>query len=1514
MKNIKVQNTHYLSLSYNSLITNKYIHYFLFLIDVNIILLQILEIYHNDYKSIKRDDTKYMSFISLIIKELNKLKVGIKFMIYIIIILIETVCTSVLNNFNLTKNNCLTVIINLTEIIFHRIGTLLMFYYLFSFNNIFLIFGIIITLPYFIILVDCLNTNHLFTFFISLITYPYDLFSKIIDLHLISVKIFLAISGMSNGINLSKFFFVLSIVVLFFLQIYLTYIIIYKSYYIMNNVSLNKVRYSILSANCLIIILVLITNIKYISNAYLIICFVNILILSLILIWIFYDPYQFIKFDTDENEDNAFFYFFTFDRNKNKNLILEMKIEEHKNKCGRCNLCKKYNEMKIKEKFENVDLYYIIYNNQNYVMNLMNKVIRALKKKGNNNTFSNNSDYLINLTYIYCMAISQNDHCFFLNTELIYHLLNSENNQYLDDYKIYLNRIKYTNNFIIKANEIIESFYKLFDEKNIEKKYEIIFMFVNLLEELKYKEIKNNSNITNYNSNNGNSTDKNLNCSNLLTICSIFYEELYNESLSNSRIYIRDSQNLLEDLINNNYKNHKLITFEINVQNFQVKIIRAGGYMNKFENSSLFELFPEIFKNKQIISMKNILLSSNSESQKTTKNNKSSRTKNKEIENQYMDFSFLIEEKDESNIYYKLLKLEMNLVSLKDIKTIIYLNGIYKIDKDIIITEQRKDVEFLLHFGNKEQEFMFEGISKENKIKIKNRNGNKYLGNKKLIQDENSLKGCKNYRVYHFLLPSKKNIYSRTNIKDLDNLINNYTEDKVNNSGTSDKFIFNDVASQTSSVTSSISKNNLMLYNRGNKQSQNGEDISKGFLNSKYILWIGILILLIAFIIEYIILKLNNSSLRQKVNFYLHLSEFSLIFNRLFCSILSLSCIGISSDSTECKNHIGDYTKYIIKNLYNLTYYENLTITEENIKQIINSFFSDFQELLFNQEQILAEMLETTKESLTNDLAEIDDDEFLQFFEQNIIHFKINQNFENNNLEISIKQENLTFTDAILLITSRCNILSKKKDDLDYPIYILNKIAKKDSFQNINKKTKLNSYQENFYLLLLDDDAFFIHLINTIYSIEGIIKKTSGKFKTYVYIVMCTNAFLYLIIFVFLFWYISVHLIIIFQILRGIYTFLNEKLGEILIKDIMRKKIDNLKLLLSFYEKDINSTINELNIIYNNYKDNYNLKIKEENKLTKKDVKNEKDIQKKNISLFKLFDFQYFRIFLSYSSKRNMYKYSLFFVVIFIVILFVIYIVVWILAFNKESYASNWLSFSRELSRATNDLMANFLVMFYTNQTFQEVSSHLETKDFTPYIYGKLTDLYKAGGYLSQIEDFLLISQNSIKYDCKEFYDNLDNYYFNKIVERYKNMNSTYKLYFTLEFFCDISNVMNFKNYKTAYMQLYNPIDGIMQSFESGEYSYIIQFIENNNIPGIQIFFFITYIYLLDIMNENIENVYVYMVNEINSKLDIMGIIFLIAFIQLVISVFAIFSRNMDKDCQNFIQMRKIFKVCNLNE
>ena len=125
---------------------------------------------------------------------------------------------------------------------------------------------------------------------------------------------------------------------------------------------------------------------------------------------------------------------------------------------------------------------------------------------------------------------------------------------------------------------------------------------------------------------------------------------------------------------------------------------------------------------------------------------------------------------------------------------------------------------------------------------------------------------------------------------------------------------------------------------------------------------------------------------------------------------------------------------------------------------------------------------------------------------------------------------------------------------------------------------------------------------------------------------------------------------------------------------------------------------------------------------------------------------------------------------------------------------------------------------------------------------------------------------------------------------------------------------MTFNNYKTVYMQLYNPIENIMQSFKCKEYSEIIKFLENNNIVGIQIIFFIAYVYLLDLMNTNIQNVLSTILKEINEKIDILGIIFIIAFLHLITSIYFSFTRNINKDCRNFIHMKKIFKVCNINE
>ena len=228
--------------------------------------------------------------------------------------------------------------------------------------------------------------------------------------------------------------------------------------------------------------------------------------------------------------------------------------------------------------------------------------------------------------------------------------------------------------------------------------------------------------------------------------------------------------------------------------------------------------------------------------------------------------------------------------------------------------------------------------------------------------------------------------------------------------------------------------------------------------------------------------------------------------------------------------------------------------------------------------------------------------------------------------------------------------------------------------------------------------------------------------------------------------------------------------------------------------------------------------------------------------------------------------------------------------------------------------MANFLIMIYTNQSFAEISSHLDNNDFTIHMYNKLTDLYEAGGLSDEIQGLIKITESDIKYNCKDFYEEMENAFFELVLQNYREKNDSERFYFTLETFCESSNLLTFQNYKTVYIQLFNPIENLMQKFKKGEYSEILSYMENNNIADVQIYFFITYVYLLELMNTNIKDVYLFLVKEINNKIDIMGIIFLIATIHLISSIYFIFSRNLEKDCQNFIQMRKIFKVCNINE
>ena len=889
MKNGKKIFTHYLSLSYKALISHRIVHYILFLLEIYILLMQILEIYYYDFISYKSNDFKAFSFITIFLLTINKLPNPIKLTIYILIIIIVIINYCILNTIRLKINFFLKVMINITELLFYRLISLFILNYFFIFIETNLYINIIFFVLYILVLMLNFYKNHLFIFFPNLINYPYDIFSMIIDLHLLIVKIFLSISAMISNKYISKFCFIISIFIIFVLFFYLSYLMKNKSYYLMNNCNLNIIKYSTLFATCIMIIIMLIIGKKDIFNLYYDICFGNILIICILFIFCLYDPYQFSKIDKDDNKENAYYYFFILDNDKNKNFLLEEKIEEHISKCNKCNLCKKYNNYKNLNKNE-FDLYHVIFNGKDLSLNLINNILRGIKKNGKS-SFINNSYYLINLTYIYCMAIKDKNYNYMLNTELLYEIINSENSQFLEEYKISLNQIKYTNKFLIKAKKIIHMFYEIFDEKNIQNKSRKFLALSEELDGLKYKEIKSNLNI-----NIGNSNEGIPNCNNLITLCSLFYEELLNESFSNSGIFIRETPNIIEDLINNNTKNSKQITLEINVQDFQILIIRAGGYFNKYENNNFIDFFPSIFKNRQILEMKNILLNSNNNLGNELTKNKSKNNiskKIKENKKQNINFNFIIEEKEDNEIFYRYLKLKINLIFLPNINIKIYLNGIYTLDKDIIVTEKQEEKEKVLYYGNKIQMNLIKNKNNNNII-VKKSNNNKYLGNNKLIKEYINFLDDERYAFYHIQISnSKNNLVDKNNGNQIESEIKDIDEEEKIDliEEKKDLILFNDITSQGSSKANSVSKSyNFLNYNRGNKKIKKKDDnFSNKLRITRYILIFLIMILLFFIVLQSVYLYKFYKDMNKINDFNLLTKDYSANYEILFFSILSIT-------------------------------------------------------------------------------------------------------------------------------------------------------------------------------------------------------------------------------------------------------------------------------------------------------------------------------------------------------------------------------------------------------------------------------------------------------------------------------------------------------------------------------------------------------------------------------------------------------------------------------------------------
>ena len=716
----EIKTDNYLSNCYNHLTKIKSIHFIFLLIETFLNILLELETLVRSYKLYFDNSNKpEINFVTFITIKFDKLNNMIKLIIIFVFILIFDSAFIIIKTKNYkVRNIFIGIIINILEIVIFR-TSLLIFLNLFCTikKELFVIGCVFLIYHIFLILTNFLN-NHLYYFVPEFIDYPYDGFTSLYDIILVVNKSLISVAGTTNNEGLGKFCFILTLMVQIFFHF--IYLMNQHSYLFMKNSFLNLSRVSLFFTQTFIIIIGILFGKEEIKTVLFLLICICIFIINILYVNFIYNPFSNIIIQRETPFENILFYLYIISEKIDFNFVFENKINEHYEKCGICELCNKYikyiNRLKQKhvvideekQKLINDDCQKNSDNYQDKLMDLFDvvydakikyfKLIRKLVldyKNYEKDCFVKNSFYFINLSFLIYSERQNGNINLSLNARIILEVINKENISFLDNNESQIIQIFLCNNFISLCKNIITLLKDILNsEANFHKAKKLIELS-DQLKELKdpmFKSFIFSHKLENIS-----------NSRHLILICSIIYEEIFNTTLNNSQLPLRDNLQPLEDIfLNHSNKINKIVSFLLNLTNKTCTIIRAGKGLSSYINKNLFDLFPLIFKQYQIdLFMSSILehfdigKNENNNNTKGILKNKNSNRKlkgglksmnNNKNKKDFIEIKLILWENIDSKVYFKLLTLKLSPLFNNTTPYFILFDGFYMIQKNTIIT------------------------------------------------------------------------------------------------------------------------------------------------------------------------------------------------------------------------------------------------------------------------------------------------------------------------------------------------------------------------------------------------------------------------------------------------------------------------------------------------------------------------------------------------------------------------------------------------------------------------------------------------------------------------------------------------------------------------------------------------------------------------------------------------------------------------------------------------------------
>ena len=1166
-----------------------------------------------------------------------------------------------------------------------------------------------------------------------------------------------------------------------------------------------------------------------------------------------------------------------------------------------------------------MNLFDIIYDGKNKYFYLMKKLILNYKEKGKE-SLNNNSYFFINFLFLIYSDYQNNNITLSLNERLILDILNQENHSFLDNHETQITQLILYNSFISLSHKILKELKDIINAGSNYRRIKKIIDLSVLLKEMKNPKYKRHlfshklENISN--------------SKHLLLICSIMYEEIFNITLNNSHLPIRDNIQSLEDLFYNN-KINRIISLSVDLIYQKCKIIRAGKSLSSHINDNLFDLFPLIFKQYQInLFMSNILnfeIKRNKEKNSSIINSKTTNKEfgrkiskkdlrtnlkivnNKKNQKQFSEIKLIICEKVSSKIYYKLLSLKLTPLFNNNNNYFIIFDGCYNIYKHTLITLQ--DLE--KNINSKEKLFAVSGpdLEKNNEIQYLTFNNNNICLNNFILSKITTFNiSLKYYNIYLIHKREKETIQTtiekEINPRKFSQIEEDDNQLSSNKNSKTEKIQYLDDNSSVHSQTIAGSANSGGVSNYGirNKRKDNIYE-NAGFNNiKKFALFIIISSFIILILEHFYLYSLQNDTYKSN-NSLLEYRDFYKLYFQLFSSTIGVACLLVSN---KCINLIDTFT--------NQYYAEN----EDD--------YFNFTLFVITQNKILAKDMMDKKVYLSRVHKTIGSKKYSELFGKKNDYFRVSQSINQGRFNFSLSKVNLEFSEAILTI---CNSFQILVNDTNNPIVLLNKVG--NPFKSINENNQnnifLNDYQKEFYEMILNYKYYYQQFNSINEKLKIILFSKSSYNEAFIYIFIIINIILILLLSFAVYTYSAFFENMLIKIMNYINMILNANNEDFNFNVNFSKKIENLENLLDFNNYDPIEAMKNLNNLYTNYQQFLTSKNKNKNNvnvMNKKNYKKMIDENKKN----ELDDIPKNQRIMTKEEVKDLgitYLYKLIYSIGLIIfgISYILLVYLWITYFSQKSNLYTLIQKNISLEMSIYRAINVYDLMVFHNYTIEEISNKIilnnNINEEPNYILNSFyNDIELAFNYKKEINKINTLYQDfedELNFTCENLYylnrENLNEIQSNDIFKNF-DRNITEILIDV----CEKSRITESNDFRSVFEKHFQNIKNGILSIQDYSYTGLLNIIMNQGILSkSSVFFNVIVIYILEITNsEPCKNSIKKLLSKLRNSIKITQVIFLLFDLLSIIFVFFLYIKGIDNLCNQIFILKNVFKIFEIQD